>query len=83
VWWCRVTGSGTARGGVGFLDSPLSVNELMVAWVDQSSHELWDREKEGRAPKSEPEWEEVERHGVRRYDAYCIMAISPMSMWNC
>ena len=31
-----------------------SYNELMVAWIDNASHVLWDVEKQGFAPMSVP-----------------------------
>jgi cytochrome c556 len=37
----------------------------MVAWVDYSGHELWDVEQEGRAPKTDADWREVERHATQ------------------
>ncbi len=42
-----------------------SINELMVAWVDNASHVLWDVEKPGFAPKNEADWVEVEDHAVQ------------------
>jgi hypothetical protein len=43
----------------------VSINELMVAWIDHSGHELWDVEPEGRAPKTEADWRAVERHATQ------------------
>jgi hypothetical protein len=43
----------------------ISINELMVAWIDHSGHELWDVESEGRAPKTDADWREVERHATQ------------------
>lgn len=43
----------------------VSINELMVAWIDHSGHELWDVEAEGRAPKTDADWREVERHATQ------------------
>jgi len=43
----------------------ISINELMVAWVDHSGHELWDVESEGRAPKTDADWRVVERHATQ------------------
>jgi hypothetical protein len=42
-----------------------SVNELMVAWIDNASHVLWDVEKQGFAPKNEADWVEVEDHAIQ------------------
>jgi hypothetical protein len=43
----------------------LSYNELMVTWIDNASHVLWDAEKEGFAPKNEADWIEIEDHAVQ------------------
>ena len=53
----------------------VSVNELMVAWVDHSGHELWDREREGQAPKSDADWREVERHATQLAAAGSLIAL--------
>lgn len=42
----------------------VSVNALMVAVIDHAGHELWDVEKEGRAPRNDAEWREVEHHAT-------------------
>jgi hypothetical protein len=42
-----------------------SYNELMVAWIDNASHVLWDVEKKGFAPKNEADWTEVEDHAIQ------------------
>lgn len=42
-----------------------SYNELMVAWIDNASHVLWDVEKQGFAPKNEADWIEVEDHAIQ------------------
>jgi len=44
---------------------PISINALMVAQVDHASHELWDAGKEGHAPKTDQEWEELEHHAMQ------------------
>lgn len=53
----------------------VSINELMVAWVDHSGHELWDREIEGRAPKTDAEWREVDRHAAQLAAAGTLIAL--------
>jgi cytochrome c556 len=42
-----------------------SYNELMVAWIDNASHVLWDAEKPGFAPKNEADWVELEDHAIQ------------------
>lgn len=42
-----------------------SYNELMVRWVDNASHVLWDAEKPGFAPKNDADWTEIEDHAVQ------------------
>jgi cytochrome c553 len=43
----------------------ISYNELMVRWIDNASHVLWDTEKPGFSPKNDADWLEVEDHAVQ------------------
>lgn len=43
----------------------VSVNALMVAWMDNSGHVLWNAEREGRAPKSDADWLEIQEHATQ------------------
>lgn len=47
------------------LTSPFSINELMVTWIDNASHVLWDAEREGQAPANDRAWTEIEDHAVQ------------------
>ena len=42
-----------------------SYNELMVAWIDNASHVMWDVEKQGLAPKNDADWVELEDHAIQ------------------
>jgi hypothetical protein len=42
-----------------------SYNELMVTWIDNASHVLWDVEKPGFAPTNEAAWSELEAHAIQ------------------
>ena len=53
----------------------VSVNDLMVAWIDHSAHELWDVEMEGHAPKNDAGWREVERHATQLAAAGPLLAL--------
>jgi hypothetical protein len=55
--------------------SAVSINELMVAWIDHAGHELWDVEPEGRAPKSDEDWRAVERHATQIAAAGTMIAL--------
>lgn len=44
---------------------PVSINAQMVALVDHAGHALWDVEKEGRAPKTDAAWANVEEHATQ------------------
>jgi cytochrome c556 len=37
----------------------------MVALVDHAGHQLWNVEVEGKAPKTDADWENVEEHAVQ------------------
>ena len=43
----------------------VSINAVMVAMVDHAGHVLWDAEREGRAPKTDAEWAEIEHHAIQ------------------
>lgn len=43
----------------------VSINALMVTWIDNAAHVLWDVEKEGFAPKNEADWIELEDHATQ------------------
>jgi hypothetical protein len=43
----------------------VSINALMVDWIDHSSHALWNVEQEGRAPQTDADWREVARHATQ------------------
>ncbi len=47
------------------VEPALSLNAVMVALVDHSAHELWDLGREGGAPVTEKDWQEVEHHAVQ------------------
>jgi hypothetical protein len=53
----------------------VSINELMVAWIDHSGHELWDVEPEGRAPKTDADWRAVERHATQLAASGTLIAL--------
>ena len=43
----------------------VSINEVMVALVDHAGHNLWEVEREGKAPKTEADWQNVWEHAVQ------------------
>ena len=43
----------------------VSVNALMVTWIDNSAHVLWNAEREGCAPKTDADWLEVQEHATQ------------------
>ena len=53
----------------------VSINELMVAWIDHAGHELWDVEREGRAPKNDADWREVARHATQMAASGTLIAL--------
>ncbi len=53
----------------------VSINALMVAWIDHSGHALWDVEQEGRAPKTDADWREVERHATQLVASGTLIAL--------
>jgi Cytochrome C' len=43
----------------------VSINALMVTWIDNSGHVLWNVEREGRAPKNDADWLEIQEHATQ------------------
>ena len=43
----------------------VSINAVMVALVDHAAHNLWAVEGEGKAPKTESDWDNVIEHAVQ------------------
>ena len=54
-----------ARAPAPLFAPAVSINALMVTWVDNAAHVLWDVEKEGFAPKDEADWIELEDHATQ------------------
>ena len=43
----------------------VSINAAMVALVDHAAHNLWEVEREGKAPKTDADWEVVAEHAIQ------------------
>lgn len=43
----------------------VSLNVVMVALVDHAAHNLWEAEREGKAPKSDADWANIVEHAVQ------------------
>jgi hypothetical protein len=63
--------SGPARG----VASPVSINALMVDWIDHSGHVLWDAERDDHRPATEADWQELERHATQMAAAGTLIAL--------
>jgi len=53
----------------------VSINAVMVAWIDHSGHELWDTEKRGNAPKNDADWRRLERHAIQLAAAGTLISL--------
>jgi hypothetical protein len=53
----------------------VSINALMVAWIDHSGHELWDVEQKGRAPQTDADWRRLERHATQLAASGTLIAL--------
>ena len=56
---------GTAASGAPPIQSPVSINAEMVRVVDHAAHQLWNAEKEGMAPKTDADWENIVEHATQ------------------
>jgi hypothetical protein len=43
----------------------VSINAVMVAFVDHAAHVVWDVEQAGHAPKTDADWQEIEHHAIQ------------------
>jgi cytochrome c556 len=43
----------------------VSINAMMVDLVDHAGHNLWEAERQGKAPKRDADWANVEEHAVQ------------------
>jgi hypothetical protein len=57
-------GATAARSEPG-VQSPVSINAEMVRVVDHAAHQLWNVEKEGMAPKTDADWENIVEHATQ------------------
>ena len=53
----------------------ISINAVMVALVDHASHVLWDAGREGQAPKTDQDWEELEHHAMQLAAAGTLISL--------
>jgi len=53
----------------------VSINSVMVAWIDHSGHELWDSERPGKAPKNDADWRRLERHATQLAAAGSLISL--------
>jgi len=53
----------------------LTINAEMVSLVDHAAHALWDVEPQGKAPKSDADWLELEDHAVQLAAAGTLISL--------
>jgi hypothetical protein len=54
---------------------PVSINAEMVSIVDHAGHALWDVEEEGKAPKTQGDWELVAEHAIQMAAAGTLITL--------
>ena len=55
--------------------SPVSINASMVSIVDHAGHELWNVERQGKAPKTKADWENLAEHATQLAAASALIRI--------
>lgn len=55
--------------------SVISINAAMVRVVDHASHELWEVERAGKAPKTDADWANVLEHASQVAAAGALVAV--------
>ncbi len=53
----------------------VSINAMMVDWVDHSAHAMWNVEVAGQAPRDEKGWREIERHATQLAAAGSLLTL--------
>ena len=43
----------------------VSIDALMVTWIDNSAHVLWNVERASHAPKNDADWLEIQEHATQ------------------
>ncbi|HET9360782.1 MAG TPA: hypothetical protein VFO58_13615 [Vicinamibacterales bacterium] len=56
--------------------SPVSINAEMVSIVDHAGHELWNVERQGRAPKARKDWENLAEHATQLAAAGALVRVA-------
>ena len=59
------TAAAAAPAASSMVKPEVSINAVMVALVDHAGHELWEVEREGKAPKTDADWERIGEHAVQ------------------
>ncbi|MEK7216489.1 MAG: hypothetical protein AAB289_12925, partial [Chloroflexota bacterium] len=55
--------------------SVISINAAMVRVVDHASHELWEVERQGKAPKTDADWANILEHASQVAAAGALVAV--------
>jgi hypothetical protein len=66
---------GTASGNLPPVQSPVSINAEMVRVIDHGAHQLWNAEKEGMAPKTDADWENIVEHATQMAAAGALIRL--------
>ena len=53
----------------------VSINAVMVGLVDHAGHVIWDAAAEGKGPKTDQDWEELEHHAIQLAASGPLLAI--------
>jgi hypothetical protein len=56
--------------------SPVSINASMVSIVDHAGHQLWSVEREGKAPKTQQDWENLAEHATQMAAAGALIRVA-------
>lgn len=56
--------------------SPVSINASMVSIVDHAGHQLWNAERDGQAPKTKQDWENLAEHATQLAAAGALIRVA-------
>lgn len=66
----------TLDAAAAVVQSPVSINASMVSIVDHAGHQLWDAEREGSAPKTKQDWENLSEHATQLAAAGALIRVA-------
>ena len=78
AWWSACGSDSTGADGPEGPSVPLrvSINELMVQWINPASYAVWDAARDQYAPKNEADWQRLENQALQLVASGTLTAVA-------